>query len=562
MQNDEPLTMVNDEWVLSSFTGRLSIEFKNRQPENISLFEGNSLIFKLKNNWVGDGIMLRRITKGHFIVIAPNEWEREGPVSVAPESCVDSSFAAHYLFHDGSDLSSTEPFPAHEVASFASGLKLEGDAVFDDSQDGSLFVGVPPQLTSSPSVVWARVGEEKKTGWNGENFKSAEMSLTDALNHRQGHFFVRIYDREGLLDSDQFRFLRDLQEIQVNGERYTDSTLLVPSSSGYSRTVIRFVGADGAAAFRPILQTRGPHTEEVDSGLVVTPDPKNDKISVTLEVDGGAVDVVLDLPRIWWRMEQRGSEASAEWRDSMIEMTRREFRALASSRSILRLRLPKRVLSVSVGFGVEVNRNYRRKGECVELPLVDFLDYQEIRRRLTSDEKFNILLNRPDFHAGHGPLCVVRIPADPVPTIVSYTCEPTTVLVGEGSVLRWTTRHAEDISIVIDPDIGPVESDGSLQVTPSETTTYKLRLTALGEKDITSRVTVRVRPLSDSSDDAAAQVRRLGDGWRRGKGFSCGELLAVCLTAEDAKRQSLTIDKRRKTTHRVNIEALQRMSHV
>ena len=54
------------------------------------------------------------------------------------------------------------------------------------------------------------------------------------------------------------------------------------------------------------------------------------------------------------------------------------------------------------------------------------------------------------------------------------------------------------------------------------------------------------------------RVMRCNDSrrFRTGKGFSLGEIQGAGLTAHEAKRLSLRIDRRRKTTHEINIQAI------
>ncbi len=51
--------------------------------------------------------------------------------------------------------------------------------------------------------------------------------------------------------------------------------------------------------------------------------------------------------------------------------------------------------------------------------------------------------------------------------------------------------------------------------------------------------------------------RGISVGLREGRGFSLSELKAVGLTAKEAKRLSIPIDKRRRSTHEWNIRILQ-----
>ena len=72
-------------------------------------------------------------------------------------------------------------------------------------------------------------------------------------------------------------------------------------------------------------------------------------------------------------------------------------------------------------------------------------------------------------------------------------------------MLSWLTRNAEDVRVAIDPDIGAVEPAGNLAITPLETTTYTLRLSAPGMEDVTRRVSVRVSRKQSQSCEKGAQ---------------------------------------------------------
>ncbi|HLJ51639.1 MAG TPA: OmpA family protein [Bryobacteraceae bacterium] len=75
------------------------------------------------------------------------------------------------------------------------------------------------------------------------------------------------------------------------------------------------------------------------------------------------------------------------------------------------------------------------------------------------------------------------------PVINSFSAEPTTVQRGQGSTLRWSISNSTDMNI--DQGIGPVQSQGSRQVFPTNTTTYTLVANGPGGSD-TRSVTVEV----------------------------------------------------------------------
>ena len=416
--NGKPLSYRNGAWPVTSFAGRLSIDIKGSPSTHVSLYENSPLIFKLNKDWSGDGRQITRLTKGHFIVIAPVEWVRFGHVPVEPDGCSDSEFMAHYFFRDGSESAEElGDFQGREIDLSAPRFNLRGTRVFDDSEKGDLFVESPPRLTIVDRVVWARVGEEEQGGWKGENFKPSERSLAEVMGARQGRFFLRLYDaHRAILDGAQFRYLSGLREIRVNGEPYSENMLLVPTATGHASTTVQFIGADDVK-LNATLPPGAVRVEDGISGFVVGPHAEADEVACSLEADGGRVDIALHLPRIWWRMEREGVECDGEWRSTPFEMTRHGFRECADSNTMLRLRLPKQIRSVAVGFGDERGIRYASRENDLQLPLAHFADHVLIDDWLGEDALFNVRLNSTS--SGHRLLPLIRIIADP-PECVKY----------------------------------------------------------------------------------------------------------------------------------------------
>ena len=564
-QNGESLELVGGECRITSFRGDLSVKHSHRESEKFSLFNNDPLVFKLQNNWTGDGRRVRSVTKGYFIVIAPAEWTREGYVPVEPEGCVDGDFNAHYFFRDGSEApGDLGGFKEHAIVLSKSGFELAGEHLFDDSEHGSLFIGNVPKLVALQGIEWARVGEESQDGWRGENFKPDDRSLADVVNCRQGRFFVRVYDTESkLVDSGEFRFLRDLKQIRVNNEPFNDHMVLVPP---YPRTIVDFVGKAGVVT--PVLPTDATYADVKATGTVfVDRHPEGDCLRCDLKAGGALIECVVRLPRFWWRLEQ-GGEDFDEWRDTPLEMSRKEFRKRADGNAVIRLYVPVQIGSVAAGFDEDVDRTYQRmrdetskeKRYTVELPLSDFVDYEQIEQWLSEDSSFKV---RPlpvpaTLSASPEQLTLIRVLADPVPDIASFVCKPETIDAGKPAKLCWSTRNTEDVTIAIDAEVGTVESSGNLEVTPATTTTYTLLLTAIGMDTVTKTVTVYVRFPIEPDERPVSRVMQARGGWREGKGFSCGELRGAGLTVEKARRGSISIDKRRRSTHQGNIDTLGR----
>jgi peptidoglycan-associated lipoprotein len=78
-------------------------------------------------------------------------------------------------------------------------------------------------------------------------------------------------------------------------------------------------------------------------------------------------------------------------------------------------------------------------------------------------------------------------PPPPAPT-ATLTANPNTVNAGQPTLLTWETSNATDVSI---DGLGTVDPNGSKQVTPTDSTTYRLVAKgAGGTQEATARVTV------------------------------------------------------------------------
>ena len=459
------------EYSLQSFTGCLSITLgdERRDLQLLLADDSSPLIFKLRVDWGGPGRHIKCLTHGHFIVIAPHDWDRQGHVPVEPEDCTDSGFCAHY-FHRMKDDAGEKGFKQCPIAVSGVLVNLQGHRIFDDSDEGPLFGGnAPPtlELDDAPGVAWARVGEEGDGGWHGHNFRPDEQGLAEVLDGRQGRFFVRVYDeRATLLDSDEFRYFQSLEAIHVNDEPYTKQSVLPPSPAGHHPTKIRFVGADAGVT----IKHPTPHVATDGDCVVVHPVADADVVSCALE---SHVGIKLHLPRIWWRADwmAKSTNDADQWCDTPLEVTRQQFGEYADSGGTLHVRLPRRFKKAPVGFDDERGSLYKVETmengySSLRVRLEDFCLHRQIDQRLNDD---------------------------------AFLC---------------------------------VEVDGA-----------KLPL---------------VRVLQDPMPSATpvAFVKRCYGVLRPGRGFSHGELRGASMTMLEAKRLSVPLDKRRRTTHAVNAAIL------
>ena len=82
--------------------------------------------------------------------------------------------------------------------------------------------------------------------------------------------------------------------------------------------------------------------------------------------------------------------------------------------------------------------------------------------------------------------------------ISNFDAGPEIIVPGGSSVLNWDVSGADNITI--EPGIGPVSSNGSISVSPSETTTYKLIATGRRNEKV-ALCTVTVNNESNESQE-------------------------------------------------------------
>ena len=387
--SSQKLEIKQNKCCISSLRGNLIAEYGNEDEYGLSipLFEVDKpIIFKFGKNWKGDGQRVFHITNGYFILIAPKEWKRKGKSPIEQGNCADSTFKVHFLNTTIPD----EGFGSlgeWEIPSPKPIIKLTGRNVFDDSEEGDLFTNIP-KLEVPSKILWARIGEERKHGWKGENFQPHKRSISEVLGDKKGkgRFFLRVYDHNvEIIDSVAFRYLDELKHIHIDKEKYTEDMVLLPPPDGYSHIEIRFVSIEGRT-IRPNLPNSSICRVTSSGILEVPPNRKADTVKCFLDSSGGRVNITLNLPRIWWQMKRLEDANLGEWRSTPFVMTQKEFKQHAREKVKICLSSEK-FKSVPVGFN---NDSDCKKYKPYEIPLKDFIDHSEINDELKDEAHLNI----------------------------------------------------------------------------------------------------------------------------------------------------------------------------
>ena len=398
--NGTPLEPVDGNYPISSCSGAVSVKYEDGKEETIEMGgNGSPMFFKMGGNWSGKGVCIRGPRCGYIVALAPSEWTRIGDSSIDQEPCAVDGYSANFFYiGDDENPAGFEEFP---FQSAEGGFELNGAKIHDDSDDGDLYIGdEPPTIEADDNIVCLRVGPEdgeRDSGWKGSNFKPAEKTLSDILNGRErGRFYVRAYVKGSIraVDSDQFRYCKDLREIQVNGERYTGGALITPGGEGHMPVKLEFIGKEGARIRLRLKGGNGYAQAQADGSVFIEPNKQRDETVWILGEGANEVEIGIHLPRVWWKLDGGG------WTDKPISMTRQEFYEKRESK--LTVSLPYFVEDVHAGFNGDLNRKIPVVKEKEEgrprafkhgkarFPLLNFVDYSEIAKPLPADALLQI----------------------------------------------------------------------------------------------------------------------------------------------------------------------------
>jgi|GEM_PF-1795685 len=103
----------------------------------------------------------------------------------------------------------------------------------------------------------------------------------------------------------------------------------------------------------------------------------------------------------------------------------------------------------------------------------------------------------------------VTIDMGVTPITVSISADPESIEVGETSILTWSSTDAD--SAVIDHEIGVVEPNGSIAISPAETTTYTITATGPGGTASAEVTVTVVHPEPDVSISADPESIEVGE---------------------------------------------------
>ena len=360
---------------LSQFTGDAIVHYHDDTADRITLLSataGEPLLFKMQENWEGEGRLVSNPTVGHILAIVSldyaDEWDVDEPHE--PEDCVDESFEARFLFLEG-------VAPGRPAPMVIKGTTLHDDVDADTEYHGKPYIGAPPELRVDPQITDARIVEEtgvrEDNKW-GENFNPHRQSIASMLDGREGRFSIRTYhDGTSNEESKPFRYFPALRRITLNGEPHSPDIALLPDKrTGKHREIaLRFEIDDGDA-----LCPESVSHDEVriaDDGAVIIP-PSPSIQAITCDFHNRA-SIAVAVPHVWWRLTDEDG-ATGDWCGETYEFSRSEFMNLTKAR--IEIRTPPAIKAVEIGFGDETLTEFKASQGAVEFGLMGFVYYKDV----------------------------------------------------------------------------------------------------------------------------------------------------------------------------------------
>ena len=114
-----------------------------------------------------------------------------------------------------------------------------------------------------------------------------------------------------------------------------------------------------------------------------------------------------------------------------------------------------------------------------------------------------------ELASGPGSYLTIEVTQNVNPPTVNLSADPGTILIGDSSILTWSSTNAD--SCVIEPGIGNVDLSGTVTVSPIETTTYTITATGLGGTVTTSDTVTVTYPLPTVSISADPATITIGE---------------------------------------------------
>lgn len=385
-------------WLLKQLPSRVTVrwdEDDSIREARVEIGLDEYLLFKLSGNDLERGRLVKLPSRGPYLVIVPERWDRDqelsGPPPALPEPVDFAGYQAHFFDLDNESnqkIAFRRPDGQRLVIEANTRrFELTGNRLNDASDHmGPLFGERPPRIRAPTAEAWKSVvtivvGQEGsgRGRWRKAFSPSpgqAEQDLPSNLKDRKGGwYFVRFYDSDDvLLESMDFRFLSVLREIRLPG------LLHVPTADGYKPICVELIH-DADCVVKPLTELAKIHVEYQDGKtlLHVPPDWTCDESKWLMGPRRGpTVEVTINVGRVWWALGVEHTPP-AEWQDRPVLLSGEDLKAVSDKSLWLRFSRAGCVDKVFVGFERTKSRSYKMtRDKTVVVPLREYTDCIEV----------------------------------------------------------------------------------------------------------------------------------------------------------------------------------------
>jgi hypothetical protein len=308
LQNGSSLSRDESEescWHLGQVFGEVIArwsEDEGVQEAKVELGHEGYLLFKLSGRDLDQGRLVRFPCSGSYLVVAPEDWERDetlsGPPPVAPEPVFFTGYQAHFFDLKKGDvgkiafrLPNGQPLV---IEAQTRGFELTGRRLVDASKRmGPLFGEGPIRIRALDMQAWRNVativvGEEgaDRERWRiafSPNPDEMEQDLpSEVVNRIGGWYFLRFYDNnDDLIESIDFRFLSVLKQINIR------QPSVLPAKGEHKPVRVEFLHGPGCTV-KPKNGWKSIQVESQDEKtiLILPSDPACDESEWIVSAEG------------------------------------------------------------------------------------------------------------------------------------------------------------------------------------------------------------------------------------------------------------------------------------
>jgi small subunit ribosomal protein S9 len=402
LQNGSPLQPDDLErafWRLDHVSGEVIVRWNEAealQEVKVELRRVDHLLFRLSGGNLNRGCRVKFPSSGAYLVIAPEDWERDetlsGPPPATPESVSLVGYKAHFFnLGESGNVKIALRLPDGQplvIEAKAPQFELVGKQLTDASEHmGPLFGDAPPRILAVDAKKWENVrsivvGEEGpglgrwRTTFSPDPGQREQELPPEVAAKKSGWYFLRFYDaNDDLIESLDYRFIADLRGIELPVPQP------LPSVDRHKPVSVALLHAKGC-----VVQPAGDSTniqmvlKDDRTTLIVPPDPACDLSRwLVSPKNGSPVEVTILVERMWWALAEENTRPS-QWTDKPVLLSLEDFRATSSKALWLRLPRSRWVDKVRVGFEWSKARPYNVKvtEKTLAVLLRDFGDSQEV----------------------------------------------------------------------------------------------------------------------------------------------------------------------------------------